>query len=46
MDVNKNPNLPYGWLGNMSQYPDFGGVIWKTTEALFQGLRFRIMTKS
>jgi predicted NAD-dependent protein-ADP-ribosyltransferase YbiA (DUF1768 family) len=26
----------------MSQYPiDFGGVIWKTTEALFQGLRFR-----
>jgi predicted NAD-dependent protein-ADP-ribosyltransferase YbiA (DUF1768 family) len=38
-------NLPYGWLGNMSQYPiDFGGVIWKTTEALFQGLRFRIMT--
>jgi predicted NAD-dependent protein-ADP-ribosyltransferase YbiA (DUF1768 family) len=38
-------NFLYGWLGNMSQYPiDFGGVIWKTTEALFQGLRFRIMT--
>ena len=34
--------LPYGWLGNMSPYPiDFGGVIWRTSEALFQGLRFK-----
>ena len=33
--------LPYGWLGNMSPYPlDFGGIIWRTSEALFQALRF------
>ena len=33
--------LPYGWLGNMSPYPlDFGGVSWRTSEALFQALRF------
>jgi ribA/ribD-fused uncharacterized protein len=34
--------LPYGWLGNMSPYPiDFGGKIWRTSEALFQALRFK-----
>ena len=33
--------LPYGWLGNMSPYPiEFDGKLWKTTEALFQALRF------
>lgn len=33
--------LPYGWLGNMSPYPiEFGGKIYKTSEALFQALRF------
>ncbi len=35
-------SLPYGWLGNMSPYPiDFNGKIWKTSEALFQALRFK-----
>jgi len=34
-------SLPNGWLGNMSPYPIiFGDVIWKTSEALFQSLRF------
>lgn len=34
--------LPYGWLGNMSPYLiEFGGVEWKTSEALFQSLRFK-----
>ena len=33
--------LPYGWLGNMSPYPiEYGGIIWRTTEALFQAMRF------
>lgn len=33
--------LPYGWLGNMSPHPvEMNGVLWKTTEALFQALRF------
>ena len=33
--------LPYGWIGNMSQYPvQYGGVWWKTNEHLFQALRF------
>lgn len=33
--------LPYGWLGNMSPYPvTFEGKTWRTTEALFQALRF------
>lgn len=33
--------LPYGWLGNMSPYPvEYGGVRYRTTEALFQCLRF------
>lgn len=34
-------SLPYGWLGNMSPHPvEFAGKQWKTTEALFQALRF------
>jgi len=34
--------LPYGWLGNMSPYPVFyDGKWWKTTEHLFQALRFK-----
>jgi predicted NAD-dependent protein-ADP-ribosyltransferase YbiA (DUF1768 family) len=33
--------LPFGWLGNMSPYPiTFLGKEWRTTEALFQALRF------
>jgi ribA/ribD-fused uncharacterized protein len=33
--------LPYGWLGNMSAFPiNYEGKIWKTSEALFQALRF------
>lgn len=33
--------LPYGWLGNMSPFPvQHEGVWWKTTEHLFQALRF------
>ena len=33
--------LPYGWLGNMSPYPVmFNGKEYRTTEALFQALRF------
>lgn len=34
-------NLPYGWLGNMAPYPiEFNGQVWRTSEALFQALRF------
>lgn len=34
-------SLPYGWLGNMSPYPiEYNGKTWRTTEALFQALRF------
>jgi N-glycosidase YbiA len=34
-------NLPYVWLGNMSPHPVmYGGLRWKTCEALFQALRF------
>ena len=35
-------SLPYGWLGNMAPYPitDETGRIWRTTEHLFQALRF------
>jgi ribA/ribD-fused uncharacterized protein len=34
-------NLPYGWLGNMSRHPiDYDGNAYKTSEALFQCLRF------
>lgn len=33
--------LPFGWLGNMSPFPiEYGGKTWRTTEALFQALRF------
>lgn len=33
--------LPYGWLGNMAPYPlTYGGKEWRTSEALFQALRF------
>ena len=33
---------PHGWLGNMSPYPvDFDGKQFRTTEALFQSLRFQ-----
>ncbi len=33
--------LPYGWLGNMSPYPvEYQGLTWRTTEALFQAMRF------
>ena len=31
----------HGWLGNMSPYPvEFNGRLYRTTEALFQALRF------
>ena len=34
-------SLPFGWLGNMSPFPIlYEGKEWKTTEALFQALRF------
>jgi predicted NAD-dependent protein-ADP-ribosyltransferase YbiA (DUF1768 family) len=33
--------LPYGWLGNMSPHPIYwNNRTWKTSEALFQALRF------
>jgi predicted NAD-dependent protein-ADP-ribosyltransferase YbiA (DUF1768 family) len=33
--------LPFGWCGNMSPFPiSYGGKQWRTTEALFQALRF------
>ena len=33
--------LPHGWLGNMSPFPiEHDGKTWRTTEALFQALRF------
>jgi len=33
--------LPFGWLGNMSPFPiQFAGKEWRTTEALFQAMRF------
>jgi len=33
--------LPYGWLGNMAPFSiSFGGVVWRTSEALFQARRF------
>jgi ribA/ribD-fused uncharacterized protein len=33
--------LPFGWLGNMAPYPvTYRGKAWRTTEALFQALRF------
>lgn len=34
--------LPYGWLGNMAPYPiNYGNKNYRTTEALFQALRFK-----
>ncbi len=34
-------SLPYGWLGNMSPHKvTYKGEVWRTTEALFQALRF------
>jgi predicted NAD-dependent protein-ADP-ribosyltransferase YbiA (DUF1768 family) len=34
-------NLPYGWLGNMSDHKmQYGGKEYRTSEALFQCLRF------
>lgn len=34
-------NAAYGWLGNMSPYPvEYKGVHYRTSEALFQCLRF------
>ena len=33
--------LPFGWLGNMAAFPiQYEGKEWRTTEALFQALRF------
>ena len=35
-------DLPYGWMGNMYGSPiHYDGKIWKTSEALFQSLRFQ-----
>jgi N-glycosidase YbiA len=32
---------PFGWMGNMSPHPvEHGGKRWRTTEALFQAMRF------
>lgn len=34
-------SLPYGWMGNMSPFPiTYEGKEWRTSEALFQALRF------
>jgi predicted NAD-dependent protein-ADP-ribosyltransferase YbiA (DUF1768 family) len=34
-------DLPYGWLGNMAAFPcHYEGTTWRTSEALFQSLRF------
>jgi predicted NAD-dependent protein-ADP-ribosyltransferase YbiA (DUF1768 family) len=34
-------DIPYGWLGNMAPYPiTYNGQLWRTSEALFQALRF------
>ena len=34
-------DLPYGWMGNMAPFPVmYDGKKWRTTEALFQALRF------
>lgn len=40
INFNRNKDA-YGWLSNMSPYPvKFGDDLYKTTEALFQALRF------
>jgi hypothetical protein len=34
-------HLPWGFLGNMAPYPiSYQGQVWRTSEALFQALRF------
>lgn len=34
-------NLPFGWMGNMSNFRIiYKGIEWKSTEALFQAMRF------
>lgn len=34
-------NEPNGWMGNMAPYPiNFNGQVWRTSEALFQSMRF------
>lgn len=34
--------LPYGWMGNMAPYPiEYDNLSYRTTEALFQALRFK-----
>lgn len=34
-------SLPHGWLGNMAPFPiSYNGKIWRTSEALFQAMRF------
>jgi ribA/ribD-fused uncharacterized protein len=34
-------DLPYGWMGNMAPFPvTYNGQLFKTSEALFQALRF------
>lgn len=34
--------LPYGWMSNMAPYPvEYEGTQYKTTEALFQALRYK-----
>lgn len=40
IEFTKN-DLPYGWLGNMFPAPiKYDGKVWRTSEALFQALRF------
>lgn len=40
ISFNKNTD-PYGWLGNISAFPiQYNGKTWRTSEALFQALRF------
>ena len=37
----KKVSGPYGWMGNMAPYPIyFNGEMWRTSEALFQALRY------
>ena len=34
-------NEPNGWMGNMAPYPiTYNGQVWRTSEALFQSMRF------
>jgi ribA/ribD-fused uncharacterized protein len=37
----KGVNEPNGWMGNMAPYPiTYNGQVWRTSEALFQSMRF------